>query len=419
MKENFEKRLRTLHEVGNRLSRTESVEELCCSIVELGKSELGFDRLSIWFVGKNPRYLVGSFGVDEKGRLRKEIGEKVLRDDDPAVRHIHSDRAHSVLEPNVPLRNGSGKIVGRGAHIIATIWDGKRVVGYLSADNLLSKKPFNEHDREVLELFASTFGHLYSLKKAEEELKEAYGRLKDVQHQLIQSAKMEVVGSLASGAAHEVKNPLAIMLQGIEYIGDKVDASDSGAHNTLERMKRAVEKADNIIRGLLDFSAVSKLSYTPQNLNSIIEKALRLVSYDVEKSKIETVREFQKDLPDVRIDDNKIEQVLVNLFLNCIYQMPDGGKMTIRTYSKEEPKRGTRVVIEIEDTGSGIPDEIMDKIFNPFFTTRRASGGTGLGLAIVRNIMDMHEGKVELVNKKAGHGAKAILTFEANKRRRS
>ncbi len=417
MKDSFEKRLRTLHEVGNRLSRAESVEELCRSIVELGTSELGFDRLSIWFVDKNPKYLIGSFGVDEKGRLRKEIGERVLRDDDPAVRHIHTDRSHSVLEAGVPLRNGSGKVVGRGAHIIATIWDGQKVVGYLSADNLLSKDPIGEHDREILELFASTFGHLYSLKKAEEEVRSAYSRLKDVQHQLIQSAKMEVVGSLASGAAHEVKNPLAVMLQGIEYIAGKTEASDRGAHTTLERMRRAVEKADSIIRGLLDFSAVSKLSYTPQNLNSIIEKALRLVSYDIDRSKINTVREFQKDLPDVRIDDNKIEQVLVNLFLNSIYQMPDGGKLIIRTYSKKAPRGGFKVFIEIEDTGPGIPEEIMDKIFNPFFTTRRAAGGTGLGLAIVRNIMDMHDGKVEIANKKVGHGVKAVLAFPTNKRR--
>jgi signal transduction histidine kinase len=408
----LEKKLRVLHEVGNELSVTSSMDELCRRAVELGRNRLGFDRISTWFVDEDPRYIVGSFGVDEKGRLREEADEKVLIDSDPMFKALGADKAHSLLRMNVPLRDNSGKAIGRGSHIIATIWNGKEIVGYLSADNLLKKEPLNEQDRELVELFASTFGHLYSLKLAEDKLKNAYARLKEMQYQLIQAAKMEVIGSLASGVAHEVKNPLAVILQGTDYLVKKIRAKDENAHAAIMRMRIAVKKADVIIKGLLDFSSMTKLDYAECDLSKTIDQALLLVNYEISKSGIEIVRDYKKVIHDVRIDKNKIEQVLINIFLNAANQMPKGGRLTIKT-SPASLDTKKAVLIEIEDTGPGVPAGMVNKLFDPFFTTRRGVGGTGLGLTIAKNIIDMHKGSISIENRKDTHGVKVSLVLRA------
>jgi signal transduction histidine kinase len=409
-KKEFGKKLRLLHGIGNELSMSKSVNDLCRSMVFYSRSRLGFDRLSTWFLDSNPKFLIGSFGVDEEGRLREETRQRIKVEGDPTLRKIHIKKKLSVLRTGAPLRDNSGNIVGRGSHLVAAIWNGKKAIGYIFTDNLLNKKPFTQYDRELLELFASTFGHLYSLKRTEEALKAAFERLKEAQSKLIQSAKMEVVGSLASGVAHEVKNPLAVIIQGLYYMSKKVPASDRNLHDVIKRMNNSVKKADDIIKGILDFSVITKPEFIPQDIHSIIEKSLRLLSYEIDKFRIAIHRRFEKGLPDVKIDKNKVEQVLVNILLNAINGMHEGGQIRIRTYSKGHG-RARKVLVEIEDTGPGIPADIIDRVFDPFFTTRRSTGGTGLGLTIARNIMDMHKAKISLENKKAGRGLVVTMAF--------
>ena len=401
-----------LHKVGNELSLASSAHDLCRRAVLLGRSCLGFDRLSTWFVDSDPKFIIGSFGVDEKGRLREETLERVATDSDPVVKQIRADKVHSVLRKDVSLRDHSGKVVGQGSHIVAAIWNGKEVVGYLSVDNFLRQEQLTEHDREIVELFASTFGHLYSLKKTEEALHLAYDRLKDVQDQLIQAAKMEVVGSLATGVAHEVKNPLAVMLQGVDYLSKKIKPKDERGHAALLHMRLAVKKADIIIKGLLDFALVSKLDFTSGNINNVIDASLVLINYELDNHHIKVKRDFENNIPEVKIDKNKIEQVFINIFLNAVNHMQKGGELTIKTYSNTAAKK-KKVFVEIEDTGTGIPEKVLSKVFDPFFTTRRGAGGTGLGLTIAKSIIDMHKASVIISNKNGGHGAKVVLTFKA------
>lgn len=411
----FEEKLRILHELGNELSLTVSVKDLCRSAVELGRKRLGFDRLSTWFIdAADPKYLIGSFGVDEKGDIREETAERVTIGGDPAMRQIHAKRAHSLLREDVPLRDNGGNMVGRGSHIIAAIWNGREIIGYLSTDNLLRREPLTEEDREITELFASTFGHLYSLKIAESALQAAYGQLKDVHAQLIQAAKMEVVGGLATGVAHEVKNPLAIILQGLEYLSKKIKTGDEDTLLTLQRMRGAVKKAKGIVNGLLDFSTFSELTLTAQNLNSVMESSLFLIKHQIDERGIKITKDFADRLPPVMADKNKIEQVFINVLLNALDQLSADDKLIIRTHASCAPDKDWRsVIVEVEDTGPGIPANILSKLFDPFVTTRRASGGTGLGLSIVRNIMNMHNGKINIENVKEGHGAKVTLEFRA------
>ncbi|MFC1514595.1 PAS domain S-box protein [Candidatus Omnitrophota bacterium] len=255
---------------------------------------------------------------------------------------------------------------------------------------------------------------------------EDISELKRTQLELIQAKKMEVVGCLASGVAHEVKNPLATIVYGVGYLRKRIKPEDENVVLTLRHIEEAVRRADNIIRDLLDFSSLSRLHITREDLNRAINKSLSLTKHQLDKQHIGVVRELREDLPFVEIDVNRIEQALVNVILNALEAMPKGGRLTVRTttrkltrleegigFRKEDVfKLGeTVVIVEIEDSGPGIAEDNLDKIFDPFFTTKRALGGTGLGLSIVRNIVKSHSGRIEIKNIK-NKGVRVTLMFK-------
>jgi two-component system, cell cycle sensor histidine kinase and response regulator CckA len=268
------------------------------------------------------------------------------------------------------------------------------------------------------------------LRKREQALQETltsltrtHEALKNAQLQVVQAEKMESVGRLAAGVAHEVKNPLAVILSGINYLSGR-SAGDENAATVLAEMQKAVERADQIIVGLLDFSAPRSLELGFEDLNAVVGQALLLVNHEVEKNHVRVVRTLGESLPRVRLDKRKIEQVLINVFLNAIQAMPEGGTLTVKTYSRTPtlggPPAGSRgahvlksfgraVVIEVDDTGSGVPDGQLRKVFEPFFTTKPTRKGTGLGLTVTKAIVDMHGGKVDIRNRPGGGARVSIL----------
>ena len=257
------------------------------------------------------------------------------------------------------------------------------------------------------------------LVKANEDLKRA-------QEQLIQAEKMESVGRLAAGVAHEVKNPLAMIGMGIELLARRVPADDLQGQETIERIKRGIDRAKKIVRGLVDYSSARQLSVEPKEISEVIGDSLALVEYPLRQAKVKLVKEIEPNLPHVGVDATKMEQVLVNLMINAMHAMPDGGTLTVRAFAqtlsgvrRDEGMRtaghlreGDQVVrIEVDDTGTGIDEAIMSKIFDPFFTTKATGQGTGLGLAVCRKIVELHNGILELENRPGG-GVRASVTLK-------
>jgi signal transduction histidine kinase len=243
------------------------------------------------------------------------------------------------------------------------------------------------------------------------------------QGQLIQDEKLNAVEQLASGVAHEVKNPLAIIMQSADYLADNLPAEHK---DILLMITNNVKRVDNIIRALVEFSRVIKLNIIPEDINLIIESSLILIQQQTDFENIKITKELQTGLPKVLVDNNKMEQVLVNIFLNAIQAMPRGGNLFIRTYITEFNTLGDRigrrsgdvfkigekaVVIEIEDTGVGISEENLKKAFDPFFTTKGPKGGVGLGLSVSKNIITMHKGLIE-IKSKVGQGTKVSITLK-------
>ena len=258
---------------------------------------------------------------------------------------------------------------------------------------------------------------------AMEKLQAAHNELRGVQLQLIEAEKMKLVGRLAAGVAHEVKNPLAVIKMGAEYLSMHEMAGEADVRETLAGMADAVQRADDVIRGLLDFSAPKTLEVRAESLNAVIERALMLVRGEFKAIAVE--RELGRSLPVVHLDVAKISQVFINLLTNAAHAMEGGGTITVRTYAKQLTGIGanvsdqraesfrvgqTLVIAEIDDTGHGIPEDKLPKIFEPFFTTKPTGKGTGLGLSVVKTIVDLHGATIDLRNLPGG-GTRATIMF--------
>jgi|GEM_PF-2005267 len=250
------------------------------------------------------------------------------------------------------------------------------------------------------------------LQRLYQEQKKNLQDLSSAQSMLIQSAKMESVGRLAAGVAHEVKNPLAIILMGVKYFRNNIKSKDEHVPVFLDDIEGAVNRADAIVNDLLDFSSITGLEIKSQDIHAIIDKSLLLVKHALKKANVRVIKELGEGLPAVNVDKNKVEQVFVNFFMNAVEAMPDGGELRVRTFREGAGGRVDWVVVRIEDTGMGIPESVLKDLFVPFVTTKRSVGGTGLGLSIVKNIMELHGGKVILENKAEGPGARATLWFK-------
>ncbi|OGW76179.1 MAG: hypothetical protein A2Z72_00705 [Omnitrophica bacterium RBG_13_46_9] len=261
--------------------------------------------------------------------------------------------------------------------------------------------------------FITIYNDITELKKAESSLRKAYDTLKKTQDQLIRTEKMELVGKLASGVAHEVKNPLAILLQGTDYLSKKINSQDEDIGFVLNSMNDAIKRASNIIKDLTDFSRVSNMQISPEDLTAAVDNSLLLVENDIKKRNISVIREFDMQIPKVELDVNRMKQVFINLFMNAMQAMPNGGQLKISTYEKKDEKGQNKVVVEIADTGSGIPEDVLGNIFDPFFTTKDIGEGTGLGLSIVRNIIEGHNGNIKIENRTDRSGVRATIEFKS------
>ena len=193
--------------------------------------------------------------------------------------------------------------------------------------------------------------------------------MEEMQDRLMQAEKLNAIGLLASGVAHEVRNPLGIIKQSVEFLEGKMPLADKNISDVFHIIQKNIERSANIVRSLVEFSTASILEKRPEDINSILESALSLVQYQPEFENIEVVKEMGKDLPRLMIDKNRMEQVFINIFLNAMQAMPKGGKIFVRSYltrlnrlnngvgnrKEDNFKLGEKAAaIEIEDTGISV-----------------------------------------------------------------
>jgi PAS domain S-box-containing protein len=217
---------------------------------------------------------------------------------------------------------------------------------------------------------------------------------KRLESQLIQSEKMAAIGQLAAGIAHEIRNPLGIIMNALYDLSEILDTDNPEVWEDLQIAKDEIVRAQEIITNLLEFSHESRAEMEEVNLNDLLRKTLQLMQKYLQTNAVKVVTSLGK-VGTCLANQNALRQVFLNLITNAVQAMPNGGELRLRT----QRTANKQVLIEVSDTGVGIPERHLNNIFNPFFTTKEPGQGTGLGLSVVHSVIKRYQGNITVRSK--------------------
>jgi two-component system, NtrC family, sensor histidine kinase HydH len=229
------------------------------------------------------------------------------------------------------------------------------------------------------------------------------GELRRLQAEVRRQEKLVALGGMAAGVAHEIRNPLSSIKGLATYFAGKFDQG-SPDREAAQVMIQEVDRLNRVIGELLEFARPSDLNVRQSDINALLRHCLQLIQQDAAAKRIELIQALDTDLCSALIDTDRLAQCVLNLYLNAIQAMPEGGRLTVAS-TQIDPRH---VGVMIADTGCGIAPEDMEKIFNPYYTTKPK--GTGLGLAIVHKIIEAHGARIQ-VESSPGQGARFLLTL--------
>lgn len=262
-------------------------------------------------------------------------------------------------------------------------------VGYVEQRAEFVEGAFLEEEEALLGAVAREIGHFV-------ELRESQAEKQRLAEQLRHADRLATLGQLAAGLAHEINEPLGSIL-GFGQLARRDPQVPEAVARDLDRIVQAALHAREVIRKLMLFARQSPPAPSWVSLNEVVESGLSLLAPRLKERGVEVRRELGASLPPILVDSVQIHQVVVNLCVNGIQAMPQGGTLTVRTKADQ-----VEVELIVEDTGVGIPAEVGDRVFEPFFTTKGPEEGTGLGLSLVQDTVLSHGGTVRFESLNAG-----------------
>lgn len=245
------------------------------------------------------------------------------------------------------------------------------------------------------------------------EKERAYEELKSIQDRLVQMETLSAIGKLTAGLAHEIGTPLNIISGRAEYLLHELGDDDKGSAS-LKVIISQIERITDLVKRLLTLTSSERATdIEDTNIKKVISDVLAFMERKIINCGINIENFLSDDLPLIKMDPRRLQQVFINIISNSLDATPKNGKIILRTYLIREGAAGAAepnsfICIEITDTGCGIDEKYLDKIFDPFFTTKKAGEGTGLGLTISKNIINEYGGDLE-VKSRAGEGATFII----------
>jgi signal transduction histidine kinase len=256
----------------------------------------------------------------------------------------------------------------------------------------LDEGPFLKEERSLIDTVAREVAAIIERREAEEEKSR-------LQEQLRHADRLATIGQLAAGVAHELNEPLGSVL-GFAQLAEKAPNLPEQTRDDIEKAIQASLHAREVVKKLMFFARRMPPKKTQVNLNRLVEQGLYFLESRCAKEEIEVSRSLTPDLPEIIADPGQLTQVLVNLVVNAVQAMPKGGELKVETSTGEE-----HISLVVEDTGAGMSDEVIKKLFIPFFTTKDIDEGTGLGLSVVHGIVTSHGGTIK-VDSKLGRGTR-------------
>jgi len=352
--------------------------------------------------------LVASVGIREKGvSLGKENTLASFMERTRAYLSIRQEGKDSPLPENIKRDMNTLKV---DLAIPLTLHD--RMIGILTFGKKKSDEPYNQDDIDILLPLARTL----SIAISNAEL---FDELSKTQAEAAQREKMAVIGTLSAGINHEICNPLGIVRGQCEafmlnlkdgFYKDKTkEQLLDKAMDIMRKTIKEVDRATAVTKRLSSFAKpIKEIKLDEVNINDEINEVMALVGHELKLEKIDLIKDIPPDLPNIVADRKQIEEIFFNLIRNAGQAIGERGRIAV----KARMTYNSRILIEIEDTGHGIPEDKLEQIFNPFYTTKEPGKGTGLGLFIVRQIVEKNKGKIS-VRSKVGTGTTFTLEFPA------
>lgn len=390
------------------------LKSLSKRIVETITQTMGVEKASLflWDDGK------GGYSLFESKNVKITTSNPFLSKNDPLPHYLQKIGEIIVREElakgtNISeLNNVIQKMSLLEAEVSIPFISKGELIGMINLSHKFNKDIYSHEDIELLSTLANQTAVAVENAKLYEDLKKSKSYIR-------RADRLASLGTLTAGLAHEIRNPLVAIKTLTQLLPERLDDEEFRT-NFLQIASGEVDRISSLVTELLDFARPSDPKLDLEDVNTILDGMILLVSTETKKKQINITKNYTSDLPPVQVDREQIKQVFLNILLNAIEATRENGKINVKTRSFIKPGGEPYVQIEFTDTGSGIPEEYLEDIFNPFFTTK--STGSGLGLSISNQIIQDHKGYIH-VESQLNKGSSFFINLPVNqeypKRRKS
>jgi signal transduction histidine kinase len=390
------------------------LQSLAKSVFETITQTMGVEKASLFLWNEEKE----AYSLFEAKNINVTTTNPQLPKDDPLPRYLQKMGEIIIREElakgaNIPeLKYIVNMMSLIGAEVSLPLISKGQLVGMLNLGYKFNKDIYSHEDIELLSTLANQTAIAIENARLYEDLKRSKSYIR-------RADRLASLGTLTAGLAHEIRNPLVAIKTLTQLLPDRLE-DEEFRDQFLKIAAGEVDRISSLVNELLDFARPSDPKLEFEDINTILDGMILLVSTETKKRQIDILRSYTSDLPPVQIDREQIKQVFLNVLLNAIQATPENGKITVKTRSFIKPGGEPYIQVECTDTGCGIPPEHIEEIFNPFFTTK--STGSGLGLSISHQIIQDHRGYID-VESQWGRGSSFFINLPVNqdhpKRRKS
>jgi two-component system NtrC family sensor kinase len=397
----------TLGEFSKAMVSILDLQSLSRSIFETITKTMGVEKASLFLWDEEK----GSYSLSESKNIKLTSSPSKLPQDDPLPHYLQKIgeiiiREELVKGANIPELNEAVKKMSllEAEVSIPLIWKGQ-LIGMINLSHKFNKDIYSHEDIELLSTLANQAAIAIENARLYEDLKRSktYVRRAD---------RLASLGTLTAGLAHEIRNPLVAIKTFTHLLPERLD-DEEFREQFLKIASGEVDRISLLVTELLDFARPSGPKLELENINTILDGMILLVSTETKKKKINIIKNYASDLPPIQMDREQIKQVFLNILINGIQATSENGQIMVKTRSFMKPGGEPYVQVEFTDTGCGIPSEQLEEIFNPFFTTK--STGSGLGLSISHQIVQDHRGYID-VESQLDKGSSFFINLPVNQK---
>lgn len=413
------KQIMAIQETGKAILSVLNLNQLLDVIINILSNVCKINRALIMLINEEEGYLEFLYGVGFPEQIPEEIRNykiSLTRVSNPLVRVASTGRSEYIPEVYNSILNQDNIVLehGRPTSVYAApLITRSKVIGVIATDSF-DDQGIPKDIRETLEVFVPQIAMAIENARLYGKLQEQMEKLKRSQDLLSRAEKLSFFGNLAARLAHEIKNPMVAIRTFIQMLPQKYD-DEEFKKNFYNIALEETNRVNKLLTELLDLVKTRESRFELADLHGLIEKMVLLISPQAKGKHIGIITHFDPNIGLVWMDPEKIKQVVLNLLFNAIEFTPNQGRIEIITTEHTDKGKGQKICLIIKDTGSGIPESIIHKVFDPYFTTKAKSSlhnGTGLGLFIAyQNMMD-HKGAIE-VESEVNEGTKFTLLWPA------